>query len=139
MAAVHIRRGKMHELSTVGPIDHQRPKIHKPFPKSLIGTRSRFDPLEFDPGPSGRVAYDFHAETGEAGRGADLDRRIVLKTDPQGAGWNGRRTERGSAQSRGVPLSLPLRRSRWLASIGLKLEDGSRSRRHDLEIMADYT
>ena len=62
-----------------------------PFPKSLIGTRSRFDPVEFDSGPSGRVAYDFHTETGKAGRGADLDRGIVLKTDPQGAVWKRRR------------------------------------------------
>ena len=80
----------MHELPTVGPIDHQWPKIHKPFPKSLIGTRSRFDPVEFDAGPSGRFPYDFHAETGEACRGADLDRRVIFETDPQGAGWNGR-------------------------------------------------
>ena len=80
----------MHELSTVGPVDHQRPEIHKPLPKSLIGTRSRFDPVKFDAGPSGRFPYDFHAETGEAGRGADLDRRVVFETDPQGAGWNGR-------------------------------------------------
>src|SRR6185436_5041587 len=87
VVAVQIRRSKMHELPTVGQIDHHRPKVYQPLAKSLLGTRSRFDPVEFDSGPLGRVAHDFDAETGKAAGGANLDRRIVLKTDAQGMGW----------------------------------------------------
>ncbi len=96
----------MHELPTVGQIDHHRPKVYQPLAKSLIGTRSRFDPLEFDSGPLGSVAHDFHAETGKAARGANLDGGLFSKPMRRGrVGTDG--TERGSAKARGVPLSLP--------------------------------
>jgi hypothetical protein len=91
VTAVHVWRSEVHVLSTLWPIDHQRPKIDDLSAKCLIRTRSRFNPLKFDPGPSSRIAYYVHAQTGEAGGRADLNGRIVLKTDPQGTGWNGRR------------------------------------------------
>ena len=90
VVGVQIRRGKMHEPPTVGQIDHHRPKVHQPLVNSLLGTRSRFDPVEFDSRPPGRFAYDFHGETGKPARRANLDRRIVLKTDAQRTGWNSR-------------------------------------------------
>jgi hypothetical protein len=112
----------------VGQIDHHRPTVYQPLAKSLLGTGPRFDPLEFDSGPLGCIAHDFHAETGKAASGANLIGGLFSKPMRRGrVGTYG--TERGSTKAREVPRSLPLRRSRWPAPIGLKFEESTCWRR----------
>ena len=99
-------KAEQNATAVVGQIDHHRPRSTSPCEKDS-SELVPVSPIEFD---SARWCWsDFYAKTGSAG-GANLDRRIVLKTNAQGrVGTYGISVEYPSATS---PAIASARRSR---------------------------
>jgi hypothetical protein len=75
----------MYMLSTLGQVDHNRPKIHQPSLQRLVGTRPGFNPLQGHTRTLRRFSYGLNRETGEAVLCPNLHWWNLLKTDAQSA------------------------------------------------------
>ena len=84
----------MHALTAVGEVGHKRPKVHESATECLLGTRSRFDPLQFHSGAVGSIAYDINRESREAIFSPNLDWWNVLETNSQNTSLDGRPVDR---------------------------------------------
>jgi hypothetical protein len=81
MTGVHPWTRNVDTLSTLGQVDHSRPKIDQPSLQRLFGTRPSFDPLQRHASALRRFSHSLNREAGEAALCPNLHRRNLLKTD----------------------------------------------------------